>query len=209
MHDSKNPEPVLPDATSSPGSNWTQYLSVIRESGMRMAMQMHEQGKPFIPKILTSTVVKGGDTIPLRAVVLPLDWKLATRLEMVESALEIITKAYVIDSLDPALPQVLGSVIEGKGLYEHSIGEFFELYGRFEAKYQLNKARDTRKKMKSLVKGDKRYLKRYEERGKWSFVPLPYAVRNILAHAGTNSNRIDKEGEEIRTSIVLLRSWVR
>ena len=96
---------------------------------------------------------------------------------MVESAREIITKAYAIDSLDPALPHVLGSVIEGKGLYDHSIGEFFELYGRFEGKFQLKKASETRKKMESLVKGDSRYLKQYKEHGKWSAVPMPFAVR--------------------------------
>ena len=160
-------------------------------------------------EILGTTEVQGGDSVPLRGVTIKLDWKMATRLEMVESAREIITKAYVIDSLDPALPHVLGSVIEGKGLYEHSIGEFFELYGRFAGKYQLKRASDTRDKMAALVKGETRYLKQYREHGKWSSVPMPYAVRNILAHAGTNPNQIDQKGEEIRTSITLLRSWVR
>ena len=127
---------------------------------------------------------------------------------MVESAREMITNAYLIDSLDPAFPHVLGSIIEGKGLYEHSIGEFFELYGRFKEKYQLKKGSDTKDKMASLVKGDKRYLKQYKDRGKCYSVPMPYAVRNILAHAGTNPNTLDLEGKEIRTSIDLLRSWV-
>ena len=125
---------------------------------------------------------------------------MATRLEMVESAREMITKAYMIDSLDPAFPHVLGSVIEGKGLYEHSIGEFFELYGRFEEKYQLKKPRYTRDKMASLVDGDERYLKQYKEYGKWGSAPMPYAVRNILAHAGTNPNKLDPGRNEIRTS---------
>ena len=76
-------------------------------------------------------------------------------------------------------------------------------------KYQLKKGSDTKDKMAALVKGETRYLKQYKEYGKWSSVPMPYAVRNILAHAGTNPNQIDQKGEEIRTSITLLRSWVR
>ena len=89
-----------------------------------------------------------------------------------------------------------------------AIGEFFELYGRFEGKFQLKKPHDTRDKMASLVNGDVRYLKQYKDYGKWSSVPMPYAVRNILAHTGTNPNKLDPEGKEIRTSIDLLRSWV-
>ncbi len=208
MNDSKISEIDSPKGILYPASGWNRKLSTLKKSGMRMAKKMREQGHPFIVKILTTMVVKEGDTIPLRAVIIKLDWKMATRLEMVESATEMITKAYEIDSLDPALPHVLGSVIEGKGLYEHSIGEFFELYGRFEGKYQLKKGSDTRDKMASLVKGDKRYLKKYKEYNKWSYVPMPYAVRNILAHAGTNPNKLDEQVKEIRTSITLLKSWV-
>ena len=120
----------------------------------------------------------------------------------------MITKAYMLDSLDPAFPTVLRSIIEGKGLYEYSIGEFFQLYGRFEGKYQLAKGNDTRDKMEALVNGDKRYLKSYQEHGKSFQYPLPYAVRNILAHAGRNPNTLDPAGKDLRTSIELLRSWV-
>ena len=108
------------EVTTYPRPDWTKKLSALKALGMRMAKQMREQGHPFIVKILTTAVVKGGDTIPLRGVVIKLDWKMATRLEMVESAREMITKAYMIDSLDPAFPHVLGDLIEGKGLYEHS-----------------------------------------------------------------------------------------
>ena len=210
MNDSKTSETASLNVTVKPASEWDKKLSALRESGMRMVKHMREQGHRFKVEILGTTEVQGGDSVPLRGVTIELDWKMPTRLEMVESAREMITKAYVIDSLDPALPHVLGSVIEGKGLYEHSIGEFFELYGRFEGKYQLKRASDTRDKMAALVKGETRYLKQYKEQGgKWSSVPMPYAVRNILAHAGTNPNQIDKKGEEIRTSITLLRSWVR
>ena len=51
---------------------------------------------------------------------------------MVESAKDMITNAYILDSLDSTFPAVLKSIIEGTGLYEYSIGEFFQLYGKFE-----------------------------------------------------------------------------
>ena len=62
--------------------------------------------------------------------------------------------------------------------------------------------------MKALVEGDKKYLKCYRERGKTCLYPLPYAVRNILAHSGNKSNTLDPEGKELQLSIELLRSWV-
>lgn len=208
MNDSRISESGSIKVTTYPAPEWAQKLSDLKASGMRMAKDMREQGHSFIVEILGTTEVRGGDSVPLRGTVISLDWKTAARLEMVESAREMITTAYKIDSLDPALPHVLGSIIEGKGLYEHSIGEFFELYGRFEEKYQLKKGSDTRNKMASLVRGDKRHLKQYKDRDKYKSVPLPYAVRNILAHTGTNPNKLDKDGVEIRTSIDLLKSWV-
>ena len=137
-----------------------------------------------------------------------LDWTIATRLEMVESARDMITSAYLIDSLDPAFPTVLASIIEGKGLYEHGVGEFFVLYGRFEERYGVFKQRAAKRKMMELVAGDRRHLRPYIERGKESLVPLPYAVRNILAHAGRNPNTLDPKGGELRAAIGLLWEWV-
>ncbi len=208
MKDTSIPESGSLEVTLLPESQWDQKLSDLRASGLSMARDMRDKGHSFGVEILGTTEVRGGDSVPLSAVVIKLDWKMAAKMEMIESARELITTAYKVDSLDPALPHVLGSIIEGKGLYEHSIGEFFELYGRFEEKYQLKSGRDTKEKMETLVNGDRRYLKQYKEYGQSSLVPVPYAVRNILGHAGTNPNKVDKEGVEIRTSIDLLRTWV-
>ena len=53
----------------------------------------------------------------LAAVVIELDWKVSTKLDMVEDANNFITKAYKIGVLDMELAPVLGAVIEGKGTY--------------------------------------------------------------------------------------------
>lgn len=47
-----------------------------------------------------------------------------------------------------------------------------------------------------------------QEYGKWNSVPVSYAVRNILAYAGTNPIKLDPERDEVRTSMDLVRSWV-
>ena len=188
--------------------SWKKKVTSIRNSGARMERKLRQKGQKFHVEILGPREVKGGDAVPLSGVTIKLDWKIETRIKLVGAANSMIANAYLIDSLDPALPAILGSVIEGKGLYEHGIGEFFLLYGKFEQKYQLRRGADTRAKMLELLKGDKQYLKRYRDRGKTRNYPLPYAVRNILSHVGNNPNNLDVQGDDIRTSIELLKSWV-
>ena len=178
----------------------------LKKKGTRMAKQMRRENQRFVARILAPKEVYAGDAVPLRAVIIRPDWKVAARLEMVESATDMITKAYITGALDPAFPEVLASIIEGKGLYEHNIGEFFQLYGKFEGIYKTQGVK-SKSAMEPLVNGDNRYLKRYREGGKWNLQPLPYAVRNILAHIGHNPNTLDGEGKELRMSIELLRSW--
>ena len=38
--------------------------------------------------------------------------------------------------------------------------------------------------------------------------PMPYAVRNIPSHVDNNPNSLDREGNDLKTSIELLKSWV-
>ncbi len=61
--------------------------------------------------------------------------------------------------------------------------------------------------MEALVSGDKRYMKPYTEHGQTRLDPLPYAVRNILSHVGSNPNTLDPKGNDLRTSVELLRQW--
>ena len=187
---------------------WDKMMASIKEGGSRVAESVREQGRWLEVGVLAPKYVQSGDTVPIAGVLIDLDWKTATKLEMVELAKDMITKAYMLSSLDPAFPTVLQSIIGGKSLYEYSIGEFFQLYGQFEGKHQLSKGSQTREKMNALVDGDERYLKLYQEGGKSRLYPLPYAVRNILAHSGHNPNMLDPEGRELRKSIELLRTWV-
>ena len=192
--------------TVKPTHLWDEKISSIRKSGVRKAKELRKQGKKFHVEILGPREVGERDTVPLTGITIKLDWKVETKLKMVESAKDMTTNACLLGSLDPAFPTVLKSIIEGKGLYEHGIGEFFLLYGKFEQKYQLDTGKKTRDKMLDLLKGKEQHLKAYIERGKTRLDPLPYAVKNIMSHVGNNPNKCEEE--ELRTSIRLLKSWV-
>lgn len=187
-------------------------MSDVKQEDGRLAKPVVGQGQGLILKILIPREVQGGDTVPISGIVLKPDGDTATRLEMYELARDLVSKAYTINSLPPALPTILKAVIEGQDLYEYSIGEFFQLYGEFRGKYRVNKDRDIRVKMRALLNGDPGYLKTYVERSGQKRYPLPYVVRQILVHGGgTYPNSLDDHGEagkDLSTSIQLLRSWV-
>ena len=190
-------------------ASWNRERASIMKEGMHAANAEIRDGHRFEIAILAPRVVRGGDTVPLSRVSIDLDWKVVKKREMVELARDFISHAYACDALDPVLPIVLRAVIEEKGLFQYGIGEFFLLYGRFEQKYGLTKGPQTRDKMKHLIGGEGQYLKPYIERGEQRMYPLPYVVRNILSHAGNNPNNLDQEGHDLRTSIALLKSWVK
>lgn len=206
MKKGKHSESAYISITVKPKNSWNEKVSAIRKSGIRKARLLRQKGHKFHLETLGPREVQGGDTVPLAGVEIKLDWKVETKIQMVNSANDMIANAYLVGSLDPAFPTVLKSIIEGTGLYEHGIGEFFVMYGKFEQKYQLGKQETTRAKMLELINGDKQHLRPYTGRRKTCLEPLPLAVRNILSHAGNNPNKL--EPDDLRASIDLLRSWV-
>ncbi len=194
--------------TIRPAHEWAEKMAVVKKAGNDAATRMRAAGRKFDVELLAPTEVREQDKVPHSAVFLYPDWRIAIRREMVEPARKLIGQAYTIGSLDPALPTVLSAVIQGKSLYEYGIGEFFELFGEFQGRYELADQEEIRDKMTALVNGDRRYLKNYTRKGKTRLHPLPLAVRNTLAHPENKANTLDREGKELRTSIELLRSWL-
>ena len=192
-----------------PKEEWQNKLIKIKENSNKFTNENFDKDELLKIEILAPKEICEKDTVPLYSVILEQHNKdsVYVQYEMIKSAREFISNAYIIGSLDPALPKVLGSIIESKGLYENNIGEFFLLYGKFEQKFQVQ-GNKTRKKMQGLIQNDQQYMKSCRHQGKNQMQPLPYAVRNILAHKGTNPNTLDKDGMELRTSIELLRKWV-
>ena len=196
------------NVTVKTNDSWAKEMADVQKEGRESAKKLKEQGNRFLVRILAPNEMQEGDSTPLSGVRIDLDWRVKKKQEMVETANELITNAYILGHLDPAFPTVLRSVINGEGLYAYSIGEFFQLYGQFEGKYGTRN-KGTKDTMAEFVNGDQRFLKPYWGGNGWSDHPLPYAVRNYLAHSGHNpKNELDLEGNELRTSIELLRSWV-
>ena len=123
--------------TVTPKRLWDEKMSAIGETSAQPAREIQNQGRAFDVQILAPREISSEHAVPLSAVTLKLDWKIAVRFEIVEYARDLITKAYMLNSLDPALPTVLAAAIEGRGLFEHNIGEFFLLYGKFEQKHDI------------------------------------------------------------------------
>lgn len=189
-----------------PKDEWDGKVAVVRRKGEPFAREMRSQGKSFAPAILGPKEFPAGAEVTLYLVEIQLDWKAATKLEMVKDANNFLTKARQIDIFHPDVLAALRSVLEENPLPMHSIGEFFILYGRFEQKYGLSTSRRTKNKMEELMKGGEVHRKEYEEDGQNKTAPLPYFARNFLAHIGTDKNRLLVE--ELDLAKKMLAAWL-
>ena len=185
---------------------WDSEVAELRAAGLREANRLRRRGRKFLPVILAPEALPGGGRpVQLAAALLPLDWKISAKLEVVALLRKLLTKMYMVESLDPSLAPVLGAALEGKGLFEHNIGEFFLLYGRFEQMHGVAKGAEARAKMVELLKGDTGSFKAYRERGKDRSGPLPYVVRNVLSHIGNSPTAVTRE--ELHQAVELLKRW--
>ena len=207
----KHPEMFEDEAVADmnviPKDEWDRKVSGVRQKGELFAREMRRQGKPFKAVILAPKEVPGGAEVAMQAVVIERDWKAAAKLEMVEDANNFLTKARQVDIFHPDLLGALRSVLEEEPLPMHSIGEFLILYGKFEQKYGLSTSKETKNKMEELMKGGEVHRKEYEEDGQNKSAPLPYFVRNTLAHIGTDKNELPVK--ELNLAKEMLAAWLR
>ena len=102
---------------------WGAEVAELRAAGLREANRLRRRGSKFLPVILAPDTMPGdGQSVQLGAALLALDWKISAKLEVARLARKLLTKMYMIESLDPSLAPVLGGALEGKGLFEHNIG---------------------------------------------------------------------------------------
>ena len=115
------------------------------------------------------------------------DPRLRDKLVMVQMAKDIQTQSLKINGYDPALSYAIRAAIQGEPPLFHWLGEFFQNYGMFQAKYGVFKTKETRDKLTEML-GDTSdawydgYLDGRKPDPQPERVPLPLAVRNILAH---------------------------
>ena len=103
-------------------------------------------------------------------------------------------------------------MVEEKGLYLDSVGEFFQLFGRFEQMLGLGDnyhQSEIRREMESrLGRGSDEHYREYMRDGSKILIPLPLYVRNVVAHQGTNRENGLADGD-VTTAIRQLKGWLR
>lgn len=211
-----------------PVEEWENSRNEIKEQGRMIATLKREQGeilglesgREVLPSILCSKEGPGGIETQLAAVMLDVNgdkgWKLSKKVELVEDINNVLAKLELIDLLYPQLPIILGAVLEEKGLAQYSIGEFWLLYGKFEerTKNEPGKTDDKiRKRLEESGRTDETNTKFYKL--KKDVIPetneiiekpqpLPYVVRNILGHIGTDKAGNTLNSDELKNAIQLL-----
>ena len=132
------------------------------------------------------------------------DEKLFLRLVMVEYAKAFIECAYRTGYNSILLNMMLCGIVTGEYQPFPSVGKLFEMYGRFQEKFGVFKDEEVYSKMRDLVGDEERDLIDYPRNRKTTKVPIPYAVRNALAHPNIP---IDLTEEQIQLALELLNTW--
>ena len=152
-----------------------------------------------------------GKYLEIQLVEIPRDGQQGGKLKLVRLANETLNQAYKLNLPIAGVPRVLASMVQGRGLYLDSIGEFFQLYGRFEQMLGLTddyKQERIKNEMRSrLGDNDSHQSREYVRGGTTSLTPLPLYVRNVLAHQGTNPANSLRDGD-VSTAIRLLKDWL-
>ena len=116
-------ETATAEITVVPPKTWDGDVAELRAAGIQETQRLRGRGRTFLPAILAPDAMRGGGrSAHLGGALLALDWKIAAKLQVVRLVRKILTRMYMIESLDPSLAPVLAAAIEGKGLFEHNIG---------------------------------------------------------------------------------------
>ena len=163
-----------------------------------------KRGRDHLPKVV-------GKYLEIQLLEIARDGQKSGKLKLVRLCNDALYQAYKMDLPIAGVPQALASMIEGKGLYVNSIGEFFELYGRFENMLGLTddyRQKKIQMEMESRLKDDAdHHFREYERDGTTSRTPLPLYVRNVVAHQGTNPANTLRDGD-VSKAITLLKDWL-
>ena len=152
-----------------------------------------------------------GKYLEIQLVEIPRNGQQGGKLKLVRLCNDALYQAYKLDLPIAGVPRALASMVQGNGVYLDSIGEFFELYGRFEQMLGLTddyKQEQVKDEMRSRLGDDAvQHSREYVRGGSTSLTPLPLYVRNVLAHQGTNSANSLHDGD-VSTAIRLLKEWL-
>ena len=157
-------------------------------------------------------VMQVGKYVEIKLVEIPRDGQQGGKLKLVKLSNDLLLQAHKVGVPIAGVAGVLGSMIEMRGIYLDSVGEFFQLYGRFEQMLGLAddyKQSKIEHEMKNRLGDDvTQHTREYIRSGKKSLTPIPLYVRNVLAHQGTNPENSLVDGD-LQTTIRLLKDWLR
>ena len=160
-----------------------EYLREARKRGD----SPHSDG--FYHRILGMHGIRAGQTFQFTHVRIHKDDpQVDGRLVMVQMAKDLLTQALRIDGYDPALSFAIRAAIQREPPVFHWLGEFFQNWGVFQAKYGVFKTRETRDQLTESLADHAEdawydeYLDGRKSTPVPERVPLPFAVRNVLAH---------------------------
>lgn len=156
----------------------------LREAKRGGATPPHSDG--YYYRILGIHKIRAGQTFQFTGVrIRDDDPQLDDKLVMVQMAKDVLTQALAIDGYDPALSFAIRAAIHGEPPVFHWLGEFFQSYGMFQEKWKVYGTNESRQKLEELLGqhgyADDAWYDGYRGRGP-ERVPLPFAVRNMLAH---------------------------
>ena len=202
----------------------------LKEKRLRDGIEYHrreyENGNSLGLGILVPKVVPGGEPpVTLRTVTLSFDQTLLHRQRMLCLARDILTEDFLLNERsNPILTQVLSDVVSGESLYDFSVAELFELYGEIvnylpehDKKKQLNKwinGKGFKSKVSGALLGSS-FTAQYHSYSKNGYsatskpVPLPFAVRNTLAHgevSNPNVTLLKHIPHGVHDSVAILRA---
>ena len=202
----------------------------LKEERLRNGIEHHrreyEKGRSLGLAILSPKLIPDGEPpVAMRAVTLSFDNNLCYRQKMFSLAQDILTEDFLLNERsNPILTEILDNVVSGEPLYDFSVAELFELYGELvnhlaedKKKQQLNSWID-RKGFKRKVKGSllgNSFTAKYHSYSQNGYsttakpVPLPFAVRNTLAHqeaSNPNTALLKTNPHGVHDSVVILRA---
>lgn len=204
--------------------------NALKEERLRNGIEHHrreyEKGRSLGLAILGPKLIPGGEQpVAFRAVTLSFDDRILYRQKMFSLAQDILTEDFLLNERsNPILTEILDNVISGESLYDFSVAELFELYGELvnhlpeeKKKQQLSSwidGKGFKRKVKGELMGNSFTVKyhSYSRNGYGAVaksVPLPFAVRNTLAHqeaSNPNVALLKTNPHGVHDSVVILRT---
>ena len=206
--------------------SWKDLKEKRLRDGIEHHFREYENGHSLGLGIMGPKLVPGGEpSVLLRAIALSFDKTLLHRQKMLSLAQDILTEDFLLNERsNPILTEILSDIVSGEPLYDFSVAELFELYGELvnslpeiDKKKQLNKwinDRGFRSKASGALLGNS-FTAQYHSYSRSGYnaaatpVPLPFAVRNTLAHreaSNPNVALLKDIPHGVHDSVVILRA---